>query len=206
MRIGINYEELFFGKFNVTEEEKRKTALYLAIKAFSEAMEERGGSADLNGGGIELSGAGLSAETDEERTFERIRLLLAREFFVFAEKDGEKPVSEVKPTLGAAERYIRQNYMYASLSAEEIAERAGIPRGALDKLFKEKYSATVAEYLKRMRVEKAKVMIDGGVALKDCASECGFGSEKTMKRAFVEMTEMTPCAYRAARVDSKKSQ
>lgn len=206
MRISINYEDIFFGKFNMTDEERRKEALYLAKKAFSEAMEECGGSADLNGGGIELSGAGCLAEIDEERVFERVSLLLAREFFIFAEKKAEKSGCEAEPPLGAAERYIRQNYMYSSLSAEEIAEKTGISRGALDKLFKEKYSATATEYIRKIRVEKARKMIEGGITLKDCAEECGFGSEKTMKRAFVGIIGMTPNAYRTARVDSKKAQ
>lgn len=204
MKIRIDYDGLFFGKFNMPEEEKRKTALYLAEKAFSEKMAESGGSAVSEDGMLEISGAGYFPEIEEERAFDSIRFLLAREFFIFAEKEEQKADAEEVP-FGAAEKYIRQNYMYPSLSAAETAQRVGIPRSALDKLFKEKYDATVTEYIKSVRVEKAKAMIQEGVSLKDCAEECGFGSEKTMKRAFVALIGMSPHAYRTMLLDSRKN-
>lgn len=202
MKITINYDEIFFGKFDMTEEEKRSAAIYIAEKVFSEAMAENGGSVLNFGDNIVIEAKGYMAEIEEELAFKKLKFLLAKEFFIFIEKEEavqEEPPEE--PSSDAAERYIKQNYMYATLSAEEVAKKIGMRRAAIDKMFKEKHGVSVTEFIKMVRVEKAKVMIDGGIPLRECAEECGFGSEKTMKRAFVAIEGMSPHEY--AMLDSK---
>ena len=57
---------------------------------------------------------------------------------------------------------------------------------------------TPARAVERLRVEAARLRLgDTAQPIKEVASECGFGSEETMRRSFLRLLEVNPQAYRA---------
>lgn len=110
--------------------------------------------------------------------------ILAREFAIFSE--GES-FDESGGEEGEMELFIRQNYLYETLTSASVAAKFGRNQAKADEEFRQKYGVDVKGYIRMVRVEKAEVLLLEGVDKKECALLCGFGSEKTMKRAFREV-------------------
>ncbi|WP_071395004.1 response regulator transcription factor [Bacillus tuaregi] len=96
-----------------------------------------------------------------------------------------------------AKEYIDKNYD-KSISLEEVAEQIGISSYYLSKLFKEKFQVTFSDYLKNIRMEKAKeFLLDGTMALKEIALNIGYKDPNYFSRAFKKQTGMSPREYRS---------
>lgn len=128
---------------------------------------------------------------DEDYVAEKLLDTLKREFFILLEKEKEEAVAAISIE-EKIEEYIRKMYLYETFSVGEICDKFEIKRGLLDKLFVKKYNMTAKEYLKRIRVSKGKEMLEEGYKVNMVSSLCGFGSVKTMQRAFKEVYNMTP--------------
>jgi transcriptional regulator GlxA family with amidase domain len=86
----------------------------------------------------------------------------------------------------------------ADHSLEAMAERAHFSVRHLSRLFEEQLGVGGAQYVERVRVEAARALLEGsdeGVAV--VAKRAGFGSEETMRRAFVREFGVSPGAYRS---------
>lgn len=193
MKLTMDYGEIFFGIFPLSEEEKRREAEYIAEKVFAEAAEPYGGSVSVRGSEIEFCFNCDMAEFYEEHAFEKMKRLLAVEFFIFMEAAAEK--SEETEPCSEAERLVRQSYMYTNLTPEAVAEKLGVGRAELDRLFAADFGLSVAGYIKKVRLEKSVEMIKAGFTANECAQACGFGSERTLRRAFSAALGMTPKEY-----------
>ncbi|MEV0761033.1 GlxA family transcriptional regulator [Nocardia sp. NPDC050435] len=79
-----------------------------------------------------------------------------------------------------------------------MAARAALSERHLTRLFRREVGTTPGQYVERVRVEAAQQLLEsgtGGVAA--IARRCGFGSEETMRRAFLKVLGTTPTDYRA---------
>ncbi len=119
-----------------------------------------------------------------ENKMKELTGILAREFAIFSE---EESFDESGGEEGEMELFIRQNYLYETLTPASVAAKFGKNPAKADEEFKQKYGVDVKGYIRMVRVEKAEVLLLEGVDKKECALLCGFGSEKTMKRAFREV-------------------
>lgn len=82
-------------------------------------------------------------------------------------------------------------------SAAAMAQRIGVSVRHLGRLFAQHAGVTPARYVELVRVAAAKAVLVGGCApLADVASQAGFGSAETMRRAFLRTVGVTPGAYR----------
>jgi transcriptional regulator GlxA family with amidase domain len=82
-------------------------------------------------------------------------------------------------------------------SLEAIAARVGVSVRHLSRLFAEHAGATPARYVEAARVSAAEELLRCSSApLAVVASEAGFGSTETMRRAFLRTADVTPGAYR----------
>lgn len=184
MKLVITYDEIFFDRYNMNETDKRNHALYIIEKA----LEEREINYTIDGNIL------ITDDTDFEKeiSFTKIAEILKREFFIFLNKEEPKITESKSDALTGAESYIRKNYVNIALSMENVCEELNITRKQLDNMFLKKHALTAKEYLKRLRVEKAKELVEQGESMETAASYCGFGGVKTMYRAFKDVLGCTP--------------
>jgi transcriptional regulator GlxA family with amidase domain len=83
-------------------------------------------------------------------------------------------------------------------SLRAMAQRTNFSVRHLSRLFEEQVGLTASAYVERVRLEAARVMLEGGdEGLPVVAKRTGLGSAETMRRAFLREFGVTPGAYRA---------
>lgn len=80
----------------------------------------------------------------------------------------------------------------------DVAAAAGVHPGHFARAFRRHAGCTVGEYVRRVRVERAKERIASGDALADVAIACGFADQSHFTRTFRRIAGVTPAAYRRA--------
>ncbi len=186
MTFKIDYEHIFFDRYKLSENQKKAEAESILKKIFKEQVTIGENHA------IEL----LMTDAEKEIETEKLIKMLRDEFFLIIEPFYEYEEKYEPDIIEQAEKYIKQNYLYESLCAPKVCEYFEIDRKVLDKAFNERFSKTVTEYIKYVRVEKAKEHIAHGEKLNLVAMLCGFGSVKTMERSFKAVCGKTPGEYR----------
>lgn len=83
-------------------------------------------------------------------------------------------------------------YFSNSDELEREIQDLGINRNHLNKLFLSYYGKTITQYLRFVRVEKAKVMLLEGSKIIESAFECGFGSVSSFYSSFKKETGYAP--------------
>jgi AraC-like DNA-binding protein len=79
----------------------------------------------------------------------------------------------------------------------QMADRCGIQRTQLNKVFQKLTGCTPMDYLSRLRTERAKTLLrETDMKIIDIAFECGFGSSQYFANTFKQASGMTPSAYR----------
>lgn len=103
----------------------------------------------------------------------------------------------ISPTaLIKAKAYIDSNFKN-DISVCDVALYAGVSESKLFKLFREQEKRTPVEYLKSVRINKAKQMIIGKeLKIFEIAEECGFSSTAYFCKVFKEESGFTPASYR----------
>jgi transcriptional regulator GlxA family with amidase domain len=100
------------------------------------------------------------------------------------------------PALQRVQEWAVEN-LGSDLSLDALAARAGMSRRNFSRLFKETTGMTPADFVARLRVEKARQLLeDTLLPLQRVASQCGFRSLDNMRRVFVEHVGSTPAQYR----------
>lgn len=72
----------------------------------------------------------------------------------------------------------------------------GVSEAHLSRLFYKEYGLKPYEYMHRLRIDEAKLLISGGKKTVDAAFECGYGSLSSFYKHFNDITGMTPKAVR----------
>lgn len=79
-----------------------------------------------------------------------------------------------------------------------LAARAGVSERHLTRLFAEQAGTTPARFVERARVEAARELLEStDFGVRVVADRSGFGSEETMRRAFLRVLGVSPAGYRA---------
>ena len=101
------------------------------------------------------------------------------------------------PALLNAKLFIEKNYK-KDLSVAEIAASIEISQSLLFKLFKESEGCTPIEYLRKIRIENAKLLLsnEADISIKDIGVECGFSDTSYFVKVFKSETEITPKKFR----------
>ncbi|MFE7795994.1 GlxA family transcriptional regulator [Nocardia sp. NPDC057440] len=129
---------------------------------------------------------------------------LAKHLVVFLRRPGGQSQFSVRNSVGTP-RTDRLRHavdsVVADLAADHslaaMATRAALSERHLTRLFRKEIGMSPAQYVKHVRVEAARALLesgDDGVAT--VARHCGFGSEETMRRTFLELLGTTPTDYR----------
>ncbi len=98
----------------------------------------------------------------------------------------------------AAMRSLHQRYS-ENIGMEDIAKEAGVSLSTLERHFKNCLGRTPLEELRRLRVQRAKAMLEETtIPAGQIARACGFGSAIRFSIVFREMAGCSPLAFRRA--------
>jgi AraC-like DNA-binding protein/mannose-6-phosphate isomerase-like protein (cupin superfamily) len=90
---------------------------------------------------------------------------------------------------------------------EELAKELGISAAYLQRLFRQVHGMTIIDYLNRMRIERAKLLLlntDDPVV--EIAMEAGFNSRQHFTRVFTSLEGISPQEYRREKRNSEEKQ
>ena len=96
-------------------------------------------------------------------------------------------------------QYVEEHYADSNLNISTIAE--GMERNPkyISRVFKEETQEGILDYMNRLRIKKAKVLIKSGrFTLEQISGMVGYASLKTFRRAFQKETGLMPAGYRAS--------
>ena len=91
--------------------------------------------------------------------------------------------------------YIKKNFTDSSTSLCSVAKFIGYEPTYFSKLFKKKNNISFVNFMIDLRIEKAKELLEGGVAAKDVCFMVGYESYPYFSKLFKEMTGMSPRQY-----------
>ena len=86
-----------------------------------------------------------------------------------------------------------------SVDMAAIAHEVGVHPVHLARSFRERFGATMGDYLRRLRVERARTqLLSTNTPLTQIALDAGFADQAHFTRVFKKLVGVTPGAYRAA--------
>lgn len=125
-------------------------------------------------------------------TLSRLTYGLVVSFFELRDRVGRHSA------LVLAQDFIKEHFV-RDLSVEEIAAGAGISASLLYRLFRAE-GLTPVEYLRRVRIERAKryLLEEPSMLVSEVAAHCGFAESAYFCKVFRDAEGLTPKAYRIA--------
>ncbi|MET7338583.1 GlxA family transcriptional regulator [Nonomuraea sp. NPDC005650] len=149
--------------------------------------------------GIDLALALVGEDHGENRARE-----VAKHLVVFLQRPGGQrqfgiPGATPAPRNPTVRRAL--DLVAADLSADHrlttMAANLAISERHLTRLFRRELGSTPAQFVERLRVEAAQARLESGDAVvPEIARACGFGSQETMRQAFLRVLGVAPSAYR----------
>lgn len=93
--------------------------------------------------------------------------------------------------------FIHQHYA-EDLSANQIADSAGLSRSSCYRIFQDCMKKTPLEYLREFRIERAMQMLleEEDLTVSEIGARCGFDSSSHFTQSFKKIVGKTPLAYR----------
>lgn len=133
-----------------------------------------------------------------------LALAVARHLVVFLKRPGGQSqfsaalsLQSVDQNFDALNAWITE-HLDEPLGIGRLAAQAGMSDRSFARHYRAKVGVTPAEAVERLRVDAARRLLgDEAMAVKRVARRCGFGSEETMRRAFLRRLGTSPNAYRA---------
>ncbi|GFZ78247.1 AraC family transcriptional regulator [Paenibacillus marchantiophytorum] len=108
-----------------------------------------------------------------------------------------KPVTEtdIERQIGQAIRYLELQYTQ-TVSIEELAHKLGYHRTYLCKMFKQYTGFAPMQYLFKIRMERAKQLLETSMTIDQVASSVGFNDALYFSKQFRKWTGTAPSVYR----------
>jgi transcriptional regulator GlxA family with amidase domain len=155
------------------------------------------------------AGIDLSLALVEEDLGRKIAMQVARHLVVFLNRPGGQSQfsAPLEAQAAAADgnapnhfaplhSWIAEN-LTGDLRVEQLAEQAGMSPRTFARVYAAKMGITPARMVERIRVEAVRrVLEETDMPIKRIASECGFGQEERLRRAFARQVGTTPAEYR----------
>lgn len=98
-------------------------------------------------------------------------------------------------------KYVRDNYATVS-GIDEIADHFYMNKDYLTRVFKSYTGFTIHDYIRSVRISKARRMLIDGGGVTETAFACGFNSTSYFIRVFTDATGMTPASFRRSNYDN----
>lgn len=129
----------------------------------------------------------------------RLLVTLVGEQVAQVEKPGAAPRSEQPRSLWITEQIKEYVLTHASqpLALEDVARHLRLSAEHVARVFKREESMTVFDFLRDLRIERAKSLLaSSSLAVHDIARETGYSSATLFCRNFKRATGLTPAGYR----------
>ena len=97
--------------------------------------------------------------------------------------------------VAAALRHIRRHAV-EGLSVKQLLDEVPVNRRTLERRFVSVLGHTPLEEIRRIRLERAKVLLQTDLPVYEVAKQSGFATPEYMATSFLQSTGMTPTAYR----------
>jgi transcriptional regulator GlxA family with amidase domain len=176
-------------------------AHYPKLQVDSDALFLRDGSFFTSGGvtaGIDLA-LELIAEDFGHETATRV----AREMVVYTRRSGKQAQfsAPLRLMARAPERLAEvgrwaANHLDADLRVPALARRAHLSPRQFSRRFREVFGEPPGSYVRRLRLDGARVLLEQGVSVRRAAPAVGFASVDGFRRAFERAFGVTPREYR----------
>lgn len=163
----------------------------------------------IEGQGVVTAGAG-SAVTDlllsliERHGGAPLAQLTARLRLHDADRQSQAPyISEAlierpRSSLGERAERLLQEAVQSDWGVAELAARLNTSERSLLRHFRQHYGETPLAHLQRLRVERAKALLEASLlSLDEIVERCGYRDTSSFRRLFKRATSMTPADYRA---------
>lgn len=99
-------------------------------------------------------------------------------------------------TIHEIEQYLRAFY-YEDINLQMLSERFYLSPSHISRTFKQQFGANLSDYVSRLRIEKAKVLLaDPAIKISSIASSIGYQDEKYFSKAFKRFVGMSPKQFR----------
>ena len=135
----------------------------------------------------------LANETSNEEVAHYLVLPMMRELTKAVRKEGE---ARMHPISHQAMDYVR-SHLTEQLDGESVANALGVSRKTLCTRFKNETGETFAAYVRRLRVERARRLLDTtDYEIAQIAYRTGFSSQSHLQTAFKSATGLTPREWR----------
>lgn len=159
---------------------------------------------------LDIAGTLLKTTSDEEQ-LKRIAAICtetdniskAKEDFLsvisaLCEKNSISSEERAKNMADRVKSYVDEHYFDASLSVQLVGAYYDMTPYYLSKLFKDETGIGIAEYIRRVRVVKAKEILEEkpNIRFEDLAECVGFNGARALNRAFKQELGIQPSQYR----------
>ena len=135
----------------------------------------------------------LANETSNEEVAHYLVLPMMLELTKAVRKEGE---ARMHPISHQAMNYVR-SHLTEQLDGESVANALGVSRKTLCTRFKNETGETFAAYVRRLRVERARRLLDTtDYEIAQIAYRTGFSSQSHLQTAFKSATGLTPREWR----------
>jgi transcriptional regulator GlxA family with amidase domain len=146
--------------------------------------------------GIDLALALVEADLGRN-----MALAVARQLVVFLKRPGGQTQFSAALALQESDHFdhlhvwIMDN-LRKTLSLGVLAEQACMSPRSFSRHYRQKTGRTPARAVEDIRIETARRLLEEGLTVARVSQRCGFGSEETMRRAFMRSLGTNPQTYR----------
>lgn len=117
----------------------------------------------------------------------------------YFERFDNEEINAFRAEINKAVKYIRENYK-KNITLTELSEYVGISKNHFCMLFKQETGESFKEYLNRLRINEAKILIsEKNFYIKEVANEVGINNQRYFCKLFKEYTGSNPTHYKIRR-------
>ena len=129
---------------------------------------------------------------------------VAQELVIYRRRAGNDPQlsmrdltrNHIHPLIHEVQSYLEQQFA-SSLAMEDVARRFNLSYRHLARLFRQNTGITLQAYLRKLRVEHAKQLLEQQrIPIESLAERCGFSSSQAFRLAWSKEMPLPPLQYR----------
>lgn len=129
--------------------------------------------------------------TDLKKMVTKYLKNLAKSIYLLSNAKDYKSISIISAT-----NYIKSNY-HNDISRDDVASAVSLNPSYFSKFFKEQMGESFVSYLRRIRLEQAKMILENtNETIKVVSENVGYSDSKYFARLFYDHTGYKPCDYR----------